>query len=89
MEPTPLQQEIAHLRAELRNLEQMDEPTRAELQRLERRIEALLDEQNEEETVPEQVISHIEEAATSFAARHPKAEGLLRKISYALGRMGI
>ena len=89
MNPENLRQEIVQLRRELQKLEKIDEPTREELTRLENRIECLLDEDNEEETVTEKVISHLEETATSFAVEHPKAEGLLRRIAYALGRMGI
>lgn len=89
MNEIELRQEIVNLRAQLKELEEVDDSTRSELTRLERRIENLLDEESDEETIAEQVISHVEEAATSFAAKHPKAEGLLRKISYALGRMGI
>ena len=81
-----LSQEISQLRQDLKNLEELDDATRAELTLLEKRIEDLLDENNEEETVPEKVISHIEESATNFAVQHPKAEGLLRRIAYALGR---
>ena len=82
-----LQQEITQLRRDLQNLEEFDDATRAELTLLEKRIEDLLDEDNKEETVPEKVISHLEETATNFAVQHPKAEGLLRRLSYALGRM--
>lgn len=89
MTPDELNEDIAKLRQSLKELKEVDEPTRAELSRLEKRIEDLLDDGNEEETVPEQVISHLEEAATSFAVQHPAAEGLLRRIAYALGRMGI
>ena len=89
MNPENLRQEIVQLRRELQKLEKIDEPTREELTRLENRIECLLDEDNEEGTVTEKVISHLEETATSFAVEHPKAEGLLRRIAYALGRMGI
>lgn len=84
-----LQEEISQLRRDLQNLNEIDEATRDELSKLEKRIEDLLDDKNEEETVPEKVISHIEESATNFAVQHPKAEGLLRRIAYALGRMGI
>lgn len=89
MTPEDLNSEIAALRLQLKNLEEVDDSTREQLARLERRIEALLDDEDEEETIAEQVISNLEEAATTFAAKHPQAEGLLRKISYALGRMGI
>lgn len=89
MTPDELNEDIAKLRQSLKELKEVDEPTRAELSRLEKRIEGLLDKSNEEETVPEQVITHIEEAATNFAVQHPVAEGLLRRIAYALGRMGI
>lgn len=84
-----LQQEITQLRTDLQNLGEIDDATREELSLLEKRIEDLLDDGNEEETVPEKVISQIEETATNFAVQHPKAEGLLRRIAYALGRMGI
>lgn len=84
-----LHEEITQLRRDLQNLDEVDDATREELSKLERRIEDLLDEGNEEETVPEKVISHLEESATQFAVQHPKAEGLLRRIAYALGRMGI
>lgn len=89
MTPHELNEDIAKLRQSLKELKEVDEPTRAELSRLEKRIEDLLDDGNEDETVPEQVINHLEEAATSFAVQHPVAEGLLRRIAYALGRMGI
>ena len=84
-----LKQEITQLRHDLKNLENFDDATREELGKLEKRIEDLLDDDNKEETAPERVISHIEESATHFAVQHPKAEGLLRRIAYALGRMGI
>ncbi|MFD2304798.1 DUF4404 family protein [Roseibacillus ishigakijimensis] len=87
--PEELRSEIAQLRADLNRLEKFDDATREELSLLEKRIEDLLDAENEEETVPEKVIHHLEDAATRFAVEHPKAEGLLRRISYALGRMGI
>ena len=82
-------QEITQLRRDLQKMEDLDDATREELSKLEKRIEHLLDENNEEETASEKVISNIEESATKFAVQHPKAEGLLRRISYALGRMGI
>ena len=81
-----LSEEISQLRHDLKNLEELDDSTRAELSLLEKRIEDLLDEDNEDETVPEKVISHIEESAANFAVQHPKAEGLLRRMAYALGR---
>lgn len=84
-----LQEEISQLRRDLNGLQELDEPTREELSKLEKRIENLLDEHNAEETVSEKVISHLEESATNFAVQHPQAEGLLRRIAYALGRMGI
>lgn len=84
-----LREEITQLRRDLQGLGEIDDLTREELGKLEKRIEDLLDEENEEETVPEKVISHLEESATNFAVQHPKAEGLLRRIAYALGRMGI
>lgn len=84
-----LPDEISQLRRDLANLRNFDDATREELRLLEKRIEDLLDEKNEEETIPEKVISQIEETATNFAVQHPKAEGLLRRIAYALGRMGI
>jgi len=89
MTPEELHEDISKLRLNLKELTEVDETTREELSRLEKRIENLLDDGNEEETVPEQVIAHIEEAATSFAVKHPTAESLLRRIAYALGRMGI
>ncbi|MDP0489947.1 MAG: DUF4404 family protein [Verrucomicrobiota bacterium JB023] len=84
-----LHEEIRQLRADLRELKELDEPTRAELAKLEKRIEDLLDESNTEETESDSVIDQLEEASQNFAAKHPVAESLLRKISYALGRMGI
>ncbi|MGJ8723717.1 MAG: DUF4404 family protein [Roseibacillus sp.] len=84
-----LQEEITQLRRDLQNLDEVDDTTREELSKLEKRIEDLLDKDNQEETIPEKVISQIEETATDFAVQHPKAEGLLRRIAYALGRMGI
>lgn len=89
MDPESLNREIAALRLQLKNLEEIDDTTRSQLSRLERRIEALLDEDDEEETIAEQVISNLEESAAGFAVKHPTAENLLRKIAYALGRMGI
>jgi len=89
MTPEELNEDITQLRQNLKELTEIDDATREELSRLEKRIENLLDDGNEEETVPEQVIAHIEEAATGFAVKHPTAEGLLRRIAYALGRMGI
>lgn len=89
MDPESLNREIAALRLQLKNLEEIDDTTRSQLSRLERRIEALLDEDDEEETIAEQVISSLEESAAGFAVKHPTAENLLRKIAYALGRMGI
>lgn len=89
MEQTQLIEEIAKLRQDLKNLSDIDDATREELTFLEKRIEDLLDKENEVETIPEKVISHLEDTATQFAVQHPKAEGLLRRIAYALGRMGI
>ena len=80
-------QEITQLRHDLKNMQELDEPTRTELSKLEKRIEDLLDDSNDDETAPEKVIFHIEESATNFAVQHPKAESTLRRIAYALGRM--
>ena len=83
---------VRKLGAELDGLEEVDGELAARLKELDGEIHEALERGGGEDGGAEDedgLGGRVEELAAGFAADHPEAEGLLRRVAYALGRMGI
>ena len=81
-----LKQNLARLRSQLDNPEQLDEETREQLAEVADTIERVLDEP---EADYREAYESIENIALSFEARHPNFARILSEVTDALAKLGI
>jgi archaellum component FlaC len=80
---------LAELRDELEKTRQVDDDLRSLLEEVDADIHALLEADEQEQSVLDGLQRRLESLAADFAARHPGTERFFQELIGALGRMGI
>lgn len=89
MEREQLKSLLERLRDELEETGDVDTELRKLLSEVDADIDDLLAKSGPDPERPQVLSERVRDAATGFAARHPRLESALLELSEVLGRMGI